>query len=48
MEIKTKGLWKGKPIEELTKEELLKAFFEMVDYYDGRLNIKDKIIKLSQ
>jgi hypothetical protein len=37
------GLWKGKPIEELTKKELLDAFLQMVSHYEERLKLKDKI-----
>jgi hypothetical protein len=38
--------YKGKPIEELTKEELIIALNEMVIYYESRLDNKDKIINL--
>ena len=38
--------YRGKPIESLTKEELIDALNEMANYYELRLETKDRIIKL--
>ncbi len=38
--------YRGIPIEELTKEELIVALNEMAEYYESRLNGKDQIISL--
>lgn len=40
------GLWKGKPTEELDKEELLQVIAELGRYYESRIKELDEIIKL--
>jgi len=42
----TIATYKGKPIEELTKEELLIFLNEMDAHYKSCLSTKDEIIKL--
>jgi hypothetical protein len=31
------GLWRGKPVEEMSREELIKALVEMAQMYTERL-----------
>lgn len=38
--------YRGTPIEELTKEQLIVALKELADYYESRLEDKDKVISL--
>jgi len=38
--------YRGKPIETLSKEELIVALNELAEYYESRLSNKDKIINL--
>lgn len=39
------GLWKGKPISEMSHKDLLKTITEMRQYYEKRLKEKDDIYK---
>lgn len=38
--------YRGRPITELTKEELIATLSEIAEYYEKRLADKDKIIML--
>jgi len=38
--------YRGKPIESLSKEELIEALNDMASYYESRLEGKDQIIEL--
>ena len=42
------GLWKGEPLEKLTKGKLLIAFLEMANHYEERLRLIEESIETTE